>query len=270
MASAGRRRPGRGAVGHGRRRRRGGDGASEYGRGRVTEHSAAPGVEDWPAAWRPVPRRDDVDGLDRPVWHEGASTRGESVIRVRADILGIKPPLWRRLELRGSLTLDKVHPVFAAAFGWAPEAEYRFCDVVRVDGATRLGCLFVNEWTRGRGHLGPQEWTVRLDQVLSGPRSRLRYTYGRPGFGVTVVAEDVMPAPPAEVGEVPAARLLTGRRAGPPQDFASAAMYDMATQGRFPASLADLLHISSLPEDYDPEAIDLALLDARVRAAAES
>lgn len=209
---------------------------------------------------------------DRPVWHEGASVTGDALIRVRIDVLGVRPPIWRRLEIRGSLTLDLVHPVLAAAFGWPRDAEYRFRDVLRDDRSTRVGITFGNPWTDR--HLAystrPPEWSVPLNRVLIGPRARMRYDYGRRfGFACTVVAEDVIPAP-AAAGPVPDARCLAGRRAAPPSHFQTSDSYELALAA--PASVALLwegMGDMALPEGYDPEAFDLDLADRRVRAAVE-
>ncbi len=38
--------------------------------------------------------------------------------RVRVDLKGTKPPLWRRLELSSDLFLDEVHQGIQQAFGW--------------------------------------------------------------------------------------------------------------------------------------------------------
>ncbi|MGH3276783.1 MAG: IS1096 element passenger TnpR family protein, partial [Streptosporangiaceae bacterium] len=38
--------------------------------------------------------------------------------RVRADLQETRPPLWRRLEVASDLSLDQVHDVMKAAFGW--------------------------------------------------------------------------------------------------------------------------------------------------------
>jgi hypothetical protein len=40
--------------------------------------------------------------------------------RVRLDLQGAKPPVWRRLELPGDLTLAQLHDVIQAAMGWWP------------------------------------------------------------------------------------------------------------------------------------------------------
>lgn len=206
----------------------------------------------------------EVHGLDRPVWHEGSSATGEVIVRLRADILRLTPPVWRRLECLGSLTLDRMHPVLAAAFGWDREHEYRFRDVVRERG-TRLGATFGNAWTPPSTI---RESQVRLDQALPAPRERLRYTYGRrTGFEVTIVAEDVMPLPPSSSGETPPARVLAGRRNDPPAAFHGAGLYDLVVHGHRADQIAGL--DLELPPGFDPAAFDLDLADRRVRAAVE-
>ena len=46
--------------------------------------------------------------------------------RVRVDLNGTKPPLWRRLELASDLFLDQVHEVMQAAFGWTDSHLHQF------------------------------------------------------------------------------------------------------------------------------------------------
>ncbi|MFP3883601.1 MAG: IS1096 element passenger TnpR family protein [Actinomycetota bacterium] len=41
-----------------------------------------------------------------------------AVYRVRVDLDGARPPIWRRLDLRSDITLDVVHKVLQASFGW--------------------------------------------------------------------------------------------------------------------------------------------------------
>lgn len=239
--------------------------------------SGAPGVDtDGPGedtSRQVEARAGGVGGLDEPVWHEGASTTGDVVVRLRADLLGIAPPIWRRLEIRGSMTLDVLHPVLAAAFGWPREGEYRFREVVRGERSTRLGTTFVNAWTQGRAY-GPEEWTVPVGRLLATPRSRLRYGYGairRRGFEISVVAEDIIPLPPTSVGEVPMARLVGGRRQGPPAEFGTPAAYALALSHRMGAPGAGLVKpAATLDKAFDPAAVDLSLLAARVSAAGDA
>src|SRR5262245_23227896 len=63
-------------------------------------------------------------------------------LRVRIDLVGTDPPVWRRLELASDLFLDDMHEIIQAAFGWtdshlhgfgcgptyySPETEYYLC-----------------------------------------------------------------------------------------------------------------------------------------------
>lgn len=46
--------------------------------------------------------------------------------RVRVDLTGTKPPLWRRLELASDLFLNEVHDVIQTAFGWTDSHLHEF------------------------------------------------------------------------------------------------------------------------------------------------
>ena len=46
--------------------------------------------------------------------------------RVRLDLDGAEPPVWRTLELPGDLTLDRLHDVIQAAMGWTDSHLYEF------------------------------------------------------------------------------------------------------------------------------------------------
>ena len=42
----------------------------------------------------------------------------ENVVTLKVTLLGVKPPVWRRLVLRGSMTLGDLHIAIQAAMGW--------------------------------------------------------------------------------------------------------------------------------------------------------
>ncbi|HEU5417326.1 MAG TPA: plasmid pRiA4b ORF-3 family protein [Streptosporangiaceae bacterium] len=153
--------------------------------------------------------------------------------RVRADLTGTRPPLWRRLELASDLFLDQVHEVMQAAFGWTDSHLHQFgSGSGHYDpGTEQYLCPFQVE----EGEPGIPEGDVRLDEVLAEPGDKLLYLYD---FGDdwkhTIKLEAIAPRP----SSAPRATCITGRREGPPEDCGGVGAYELicaATDPRHPA-----------------------------------
>jgi hypothetical protein len=41
------------------------------------------------------------------------------VYQIKISLRGIRPPIWRRLEVFSDTTLEKLHLIFQLAMGWA-------------------------------------------------------------------------------------------------------------------------------------------------------
>ncbi|TFC44725.1 hypothetical protein E3T26_13990 [Cryobacterium sp. TMT1-21] len=65
--------------------------------------------------------------------------------RIRVDLVGATPPLWRRLTLPSDLTLDRVHQVLQVVFGWTDTHVYQF--------SLEFGRTMPREYLRVRGSL---------------------------------------------------------------------------------------------------------------------
>jgi len=186
--------------------------ASDDARRRADELLAALSPQDQQAmveALRAGSARDWLDELLRtpePVLGQVPDrVRG---VRVRVDLLGAKPPVWRRLELPGDLTIDRLHTVLQAAMGWFDCHLHRF----RTGNDPRAP-YFVTVFDVEEGDDGILEDTVRLDQLLIAPGDRLWYDYDfGDGWAHVVQVEAVLDEPPATV------RCITGRNACPPED----------------------------------------------------
>lgn len=85
--------------------------------------------------------------------------------RIRADLRGTRPPLWRRLEFASDLHLDQVHDIMQAAFGWTDSHLHRFASGTAPYGPDTEYCLC--PFDAGDGVDGVPEEQVRLDEVLS-------------------------------------------------------------------------------------------------------
>lgn len=133
-------------------------------------------------------------------------TASGPVLQLKVTLQDTKPPIWRRVLVDGSSTLDHVHEVIQAAFGWWNYHLHEF-EV----GRTRYGVPDPDEdW----GEPPRDERRTRLDAIASeGASFRYTYDFGD-GWEHRVVVEKVLPA--SSVATVPAC--IDGRRACPPED----------------------------------------------------
>jgi pRiA4b ORF-3-like protein len=142
--------------------------------------------------------------------------------RVRVDLDGTKPPLWRRLELASDLFLDQVHEVMQVAFGWTNSHLHQFASGPgRYDPATeQYLCPFQVE----EGDPGVPEEDVRLDEVLAEPGDKLFYDYDfGDGWKHTIKLEAILRRPSSG----PRAACIAGRREGPPEDCGGVGAYEL-------------------------------------------
>ena len=164
-------------------------------------------------------------------------------LRVRVEITGIDPPIWRTLDLDSSLTLEQLHPILQSAFGWLDMHLHTF---VSGDGNQDPAAeRYLTPFDIAEGENGVLESAVELSEVLADPGDTLFYTYD---FGDhwehVLVLESVERR---SSGDVPA-RCVSGGRAGAPEDCGGVWGYQ------------DLLDDGLLVGD--PEAFDLAAINA--------
>lgn len=128
--------------------------------------------------------------------------------RVRLDLRGATPPVWRRLELPGDLTLPRLHDVIQAAMGWTDSHLHRFRT-----GSDHRSPQFVTAFDLDEGEDGVPEDDVRLDQLVAVAGDALWYEYDfGDGWDHVLTVEEILDDPPAR------ARCTGGRMACPPED----------------------------------------------------
>lgn len=174
------------------------------------------------------------------------SRKGPSVYQLKVTLRGIRPPIWRRLEIRSDLTLERLHNVLQVAMGWTDSHLHAFM----ADGV-EYG-VPDPEW----GTTVKNEARVRLDQVLRAPKERLEYDYD---FGDDwhhlVVLEKVLPFDPVRHRDPLVTR---GRRACPPEDCGGVyGYYQMLGVVADPEHPDHEDMLEWVGEGFDPEAFDL-------------
>jgi hypothetical protein len=124
------------------------------------------------------------------------------IFRVKVALRGAKPPIWRRLEVPGDISLAGLHNVIRVAFGWHGGHMHVF--------ETEYGEFGTADAELGHG---PEE-SVTLEQVAP-VGSKFRYTYD---FGDDWVHDIVVEKLLERDSTVLYPRCTGGRRAAPPDD----------------------------------------------------
>ncbi|HEY5858415.1 MAG TPA: plasmid pRiA4b ORF-3 family protein [Aldersonia sp.] len=133
------------------------------------------------------------------------------VYQIKVNLVGAKPPIWRRLEVPAGITLAKLHDVIQIAFGWEGYHMHAF--------ETRYGTFGVPDPELGH----KSEKPVALEQVADGEKAKIRYTYDfGDGWDHDIVVEKVLDREP----KTRYPRCTAGRRATPPEDCGGIGGYE--------------------------------------------
>lgn len=166
---------------------------------------------------------------------------------LRVELEGIEPPIWRRLEVENSLTFAALHDILQTVMGWDDAHLHEF-----IVGDHRIGPTTEIEATWDEPALPGEE--VELGQVI-GRRKSFRYLYD---FGDSwrhrITIEQRLPSAPGK----PAAILLAGERACPPEDCGGVWGYYRILDALSRPDSDEGRETLDWLDDYDPEAFDLA------------
>jgi hypothetical protein len=134
------------------------------------------------------------------------ATTAATAYQLKITLRGIKPTIWRRVLVDGSATLDEVHEVIQAAFGWWNYHLYEF-----EFGRTRYG-IPDPDWD-----FGPPTRDSRTTSLAKVAKAGTPFTYTY-DFGDhwvhKVLVEKVVPA----AADIALPACIDGRRAAPPED----------------------------------------------------
>lgn len=126
-----------------------------------------------------------------------------NLLTLQIRLIGASPPVWRRVEIAGDVTVEVFGEILQAAMGWRNLHRH---EIVRLPAGRRRGGL-------PPGEQGPaDEWAVPLTALLSQPGERVGYRYdlvARWEHEVEVVHVGPRPA------DHPRATLLDGRGSCP-------------------------------------------------------
>ncbi len=167
-----------------------------------------------------------------------------AMFRIRVDLDHSSPPIWRRLDIHADATLDVVHQVLQAAFGWTDSHLHRFA----LGGGPfdRKSELFLCPFDVEEGDdQGAPASEVRLDETMQAPGDVVRYVYDYgDGWQLTLRLEELRPK-----ADSPTAVCRDGRRAAPPEDCGGI------------TDAASLAAVIDDPAHFDVDEVNQALRD---------
>ena len=123
-----------------------------------------------------------------------------SIYTIKVTLRGLRPPIWRRLEVPSDMSLLSLHDVLQMSFGWDDTHLWQFTAAKQVYGIGEIGVPHRN----AKG--------VTIGEIAASKGSAFEYLYDFGDEGRhRIRVEDVGPGHP----EVGYPRCLTGRSAAP-------------------------------------------------------
>jgi hypothetical protein len=189
-----------------------------------------------------------------PRRHLSLSPPEAAVYVLRITLEEVEPPVWRRLQVAGSVTLEGLHTIIQKAMGWHDAHLHEF-EV----GDRRYGQPEPDE---PRYKVEP-EWKLSLRAAAPAEGARFRYVYDLgDGWRHEVLVEAIQ----TQAGPLKYPVCLAGERACPHEDSGGPPGY---------ANLLDVLRDRAHPEHremlawagrgFDPERFDLVAVNRKLR-----
>lgn len=183
------------------------------------------------------------------------------VFELRISLEGIKPQIWRRVRVPGSTTLAQLHEIIQVVMGWSNSHMHGF--IVHDE-------WFVEDPREIEG--AAPESRSRLSSLGLSPKDHFRYVYD---FGDDwvhrILVSKILPADEVREDDRAGPRLVSGKRAAPPEDCGGVpgyyrALYYLDEEEDIEDEDEDLAYLREMfPAGWDPEHLDVKAINAQLR-----
>jgi hypothetical protein len=183
----------------------------------------------------------------------GTKKKAERILCLRLVVAGTQPKVWRRLLVRETMWLSRLHDSIQVAFDWFDYQTHQFAlDDLKFGNPQKRDDLMVED-----------DRDVTLNDLNLAHRDRMTYDYlFGDGWKVDIRVEKTMSAGKG----VRYPTCIGGERAGPPEDCGGVeAFHDMLACLKDPTSELGKEWIGWLGPEYDPAACDLDKVNEALR-----
>jgi len=194
----------------------------------------------------------DAKIIEFPTSHDASERKatrahgsGRAVHQLKVTLRNIRPPVWRRVVVDGGETLNHLHDVIQAAFGWYNAHLHAF-----VVNGTDYGIPHEDDWTPVQ-----DERRSTIDQAVLAGKFEYAYDFGD-NWVHDIVVEKTFDAG-NDPSQMTVPDCIDGRRACPPEDCGGPWGYSELLE-----ILADPGHVEHadrvewMGQPFDPEAFD--------------
>ncbi|MEO5316201.1 plasmid pRiA4b ORF-3 family protein [Pseudarthrobacter sp. CC12] len=198
---------------------------------------------------------------------DGVGLGQDAFLEIRVQLVDSDPEIWRQLEIRSTMTLDRVHQVLQAAFGWEDMHLHRF---IALEPFVRLRPVDGEipddlQWLPKQDCCDPEdrpEEDLSLAQLFALGSGMAFYEYD---FGDSWLHRLELVSRRSVDEGAPQARLIDGARRGPLEDSGGLPGYEEIMEAladpshpdhdEYSAWVADMTGSTEL---FDPSFLDVA------------
>lgn len=185
---------------------------------------------------------------------------GFSVYQLKVTLLGLEPPVWRRIQIPANTDLGTLHYILQAVMGWTNSHLHQYVVGKQLYSALEFG---LGEDSFGPGPKVGDEDSVGLYDALPKARARIIYEYD---FGDSwehkILVEKIFD--PEKGATYP--RCIEGARACPPEDCGGVWGYmEMLETLKNPNHPEHEEIKEWIGKNFDPEAFDIDAVNRALR-----
>jgi hypothetical protein len=179
-----------------------------------------------------------------------------AIYQLKVTLDRIRPPIWRRIQVRGDISLFKLHKILQEVMGWYDCHLHQFL----IDGESYS---IISREADMLGDDFKDEKKFRLDRIIPGEKFKFVYEYDfGDSWSHTILVEKIFK--PEEELEHPVC--LKGKRSAPPEDCGGEGGYYhllKALRDRSHPEHKDML--MWVGGKFDPEYFDADMVNERLK-----